>query len=331
MEFLPFISGERCVPEPNYAIELSPPDIEPYRAGNTGIDYVTSFESGQPGPHVLVTALTHGNEICGAIALDRLFRAGLRPRQGKLTLAFDNVAAYHSFDRRMPTASRFVDEDFNRLWSPATLDGARQSVELARARALRPIVDAADFLLDIHSMQYATAPLMLAGTLGRSLVLARRVGIPELIMCDAGHAAGPRMRDYDGFGDPAANKTALLIEAGQHWERRAAEVATDVMLRFLMAVGTLSGDDAAAIGGPDFAAHPAQRVIQVTEAVTITGDAFEFAQDFRGLEVLPHKGTLIGRDNGREVRTPYDDCVLIMPSRRLVKGQTAVRLGRYVE
>jgi len=30
------------------------------------------------------------------------------------------------------------------------------------------------------------------------------------------------------------------------------------------------------------------------------------------------------------VRTPYDDCVLIMPSRRLVKGQTAVRLGRYV-
>jgi hypothetical protein len=139
------------------------------------------------------------------------------------------------------------------------------------------------------------------------------------------------MRDYGGFGDPAATKTALLIEAGQHWERRAAEVATDVMLRFLMAVGTLSGDDAAAIGGPDFATHPAQRVIRVTEAVTITGDAFEFVQDFRGLEVLPHKGTLIGRDNGREVRTPYDDCVLIMPSRRLVKGQTAVRLGRYAE
>jgi hypothetical protein len=30
------------------------------------------------------------------------------------------------------------------------------------------------------------------------------------------------------------------------------------------------------------------------------------------------------------VTTPYDDCVLIMPSRRLDKGQTAVRLGRYV-
>jgi predicted deacylase len=318
------------VPEPNYAVELSPPDIEPYRSGNTGVEYVTTFDSGVAGPHVLVTALTHGNEICGAIALDRLFRAGLRPRQGKLTLAFDNVAAYHSFDLRVPAASRFIDEDFNRLWAPATLDGPRQSTELARARALRPIVDAADFLLDIHSMQYSTAPLMLAGTLDRSVALAQRVGIPELIMCDTGHAAGPRMRDYGGFGDPVSAKTALLIESGQHWERRAAEVATDVMLRFLISLGSLTRNDAQALAGPDFDFRPRQRTIKVTEAITITGNNFEFVQDFRGLEVLTPKGTLIGRDNGREVCTPYDDCVLIMPSRRLARGQTAVRLGRYI-
>jgi hypothetical protein len=139
------------------------------------------------------------------------------------------------------------------------------------------------------------------------------------------------MRDYGEFGDPSSAKTALLIESGQHWERRAAEVATDVMLRFLIALGTLTRDDAEGLAGPDFDAYPRQRVIQVTEAITITGDQFEFVQDFRGLEVLSPKGTLIGRDNGREVCTPYDDCVLIMPSRRLAKGQTAVRLGRYVE
>jgi predicted deacylase len=318
------------VPEPKYAVELIPPDIEPYRAGNTGVEYVTTFDSGVSGPHVLVTALTHGNEICGAIALDRLFRARLRPRQGKLTLAFDNVAAYRSFDPRYPVASRFVDEDFNRLWDEATLDGPRQSTELARARTLRPFVDEADFLLDIHSMQYATAPLMLAGTLDRSVTLARQVGIPELIMCDAGHVAGKRMRDYGAFGDRAAAKTALLIEAGQHWQNRAAEVATDVMLRFLIAIGSLSRDAVAPLAGPDFDARPRQRVIEVTEAVTIASDKFEFVDEFRGLEILTPKGTLIGRDGGREVRTPYDDCVLIMPSRRLAKGQTAVRLGRFV-
>lgn len=314
-----------------YRVELTAPDIEPYRVGNTGVEYVTTFTAAQPGPHVLVTALTHGNEICGAITLDRLFGAGVRPRCGTLTLAFDNVAAYREFDPRYPVASRYVDEDFNRLWSPATLDGERRSVELDRARALRPFVDAADYLLDLHSMQHATAPLMLAGLLPRSRELARRVGIPELIMCDAGHAAGPRMRDYGGFGDPDAAKTALLIECGQHWERRAAEVAMDVTLRFLIALGTVERADVAALGGPDFATQPRQRTIEVTEAVTITGERFDFAGDFRGLEMLAKKGTLIGRDDGRDVRTPYDDCILIMPSRRLVRGQTAVRLGRYLD
>jgi predicted deacylase len=312
-------------------VELTPPDIEPYRAGNTGTEYVSSFAAAAPGPHVLVCGLTHGNEICGAIVLDRLLAAGVRPRRGRLTLAFNNIAAYREFDPRYPVASRYIDEDFNRLWSEATLDGPRHSVELDRARALRPFVDAADFLLDLHSMQYATAPLMLAGLLPRSRALARRVGIPELIMCDKGHAAGPRMRDYAGFGDPAAAKTALLIEAGQHWERRAAEVATDVTLRFLIALDVVTRDDVAALGQADFDAQPRQRVIEVTEAVTIAGERFDFAGDFRGLEVLPEKGTLIGRDGDREVRTPYDNCVLVMPSRRLVRGQTAVRLGRYLD
>jgi hypothetical protein len=138
------------------------------------------------------------------------------------------------------------------------------------------------------------------------------------------------MRDYGGFGDPASPKTALLIEAGQHWEKRAAEVATDVMLRFLIELGTVTKDDVAALGGPDFAATPPQKVIEVTQAVTITGDKFEFVAPYVGLEVIEKAGSLIGHDGDNEVRSPYDNCVLIMPSRRLVRGQTAVRLGRYV-
>ena len=46
--------------------------------------------------------------------------------------------------------------------------------------------------------------------------------------------------------------------------------------------------------------------------------------------MIPQAGTVIARDGGRAVATPYDDCVLIMPSRRLDKGATAVRLGRFV-
>ncbi|MEO7127387.1 MAG: succinylglutamate desuccinylase, partial [Rhodoferax sp.] len=41
------------------AFEVLPRDLSAYRRGNVGIDYVHRFESGKPGPHVLVNALTH--------------------------------------------------------------------------------------------------------------------------------------------------------------------------------------------------------------------------------------------------------------------------------
>src|SRR5688572_4533837 len=72
-------------------IEIVPPDIARYRAGNTGVEYVHRQDSGRPGANVMVQALTHGNEFSGAIALDYLLKEGLRPVQGTLTLAFANV------------------------------------------------------------------------------------------------------------------------------------------------------------------------------------------------------------------------------------------------
>lgn len=305
-----------------YAVELSPPDIHQFRAGNTGIPYVTTFDSGRPGPHVMVNALTHGNELCGAIALVTLFEREIRPIRGKLTLSFANVAAFETFDPAQPSASRFVDEDFNRVWDDATLDGPRDSVELRRARELRPVVDTVDLLLDIHSMQHSTPPLMMAGMTRKATALARRVAIPEVIVRDAGHAAGRRMRDYRDFADERSPKNALLVECGQHWEARSAEVAVETTLRFLAAVGAI--DPGLAPAEP----APPQRVIEVTEAVTVATERFRFLAPYRGLEVIAKAGTVIAYDGEAPVVTPYDDCVLIMPSRRLVPGQTAVRLGR---
>jgi hypothetical protein len=120
---------------PPYPIEVAFPDIACWQSGNGGLEYVYSFDSGAPGPHVMVNALTHGNEVCGAIVVDELLRSGIRPLCGRLTLAFANVAAYSRFDADDPDRARFVDEDFNRVWSTHVLEGSRQSVELARARA----------------------------------------------------------------------------------------------------------------------------------------------------------------------------------------------------
>ncbi len=320
---------EQAPVAPDYPVELSPPDIACHKDGNAGIPWVHSFDAGRRGPHVMVTAVVHGNELCGAIVLDDLLRDGVRPITGRLTLAFVDVAAYRRFDPARPASSRFVDEDFNRLWSPSVLDGPRTSVELTRARALRPLVGTVDLLLDIHSMQHRTPPLMLAGPWPKGRALARRVGAPALVVSDAGHAAGTRLRDYAQFGDPADPRAALLVECGQHWEEASVTVAREVTWRFLLASGIV--DPAVARAALPPSSPPAQRFIEVTHAVTIGAERFTLAGPFIGMETLGPAGTLIGHDGDRPVVTPHDDCVLIMPSRRPRQGQTAVRLGRFVE
>lgn len=316
-------------------MELAPPDIAPYKQGNTGIDYVTTFKAAQPGPHVMVSALVHGNELCGAIALDALFRAGVRPRRGRLTLGFMNPAAFARFDPQEPSASRFVEEDLNRQWSESVLAGEGDSLELRRARELRPMIDTVDLLLDLHSMQEACAPLAMAGPLAKGRALARAVGVPAIVVSDAGHAGGRRLRDYGAFAEAGSEKNALLVECGQHWARTSAEVAQEVTQRFLVQSGVIAPNLASAQldpgAGRNLEPAPPQRFIEVTEAVTMTTGEFHFTEAFRGLEVIEKAGTVIGADGDRPVVTPYDDCVLIMPTRRRVPGQTAVRFGRYIE
>jgi predicted deacylase len=311
---------------PPVAVELTAPDIEPHRRSNTGVDFVHTFEGARPGPHVMVNALTHGNEICGAIVVDRLLRRGLRPARGKLTLAFANIDAFLRFDPANPYATRFIDEDFNRVWTSGVLDGPRASRELERARALRPFVEAADFLLDIHSMLEPSPPVMICGPLDKGIRLAFEIGIPEHVVSDTGHANGTRMRDFAGFGDPASPKNALLVECGQHWERDAERVAWQTTWRFLRNFGCVEAGEAEQ---EIEAASAPQKLIRVTEAVVASTPAFRFARPFAGLDIIARRGDLIAWDGDQPVRAPYDNCVLVMPVPNNIKtGLTAVRLGR---
>lgn len=308
-------------------VELIAPDIEAHRGSTTGVDFVHTFESGRPGPHVMVNAITHGNEICGAIVVDRLLRLGLRPTRGTLTLSFANVDAFLRFDPRRPYATRFIDEDFNRVWNAPTLDGPRDSTELRRARAIRPFVEAADYLLDIHSMLEPSPPVMICGPLDKGIRFAFDVAIPRDVVSDEGHANGTRMRDFGGFGDPGSPKNALLVECGQHWERAAEVVAWQTTWRYLRHLDIVDREAAAREIAAD--APPPQRLVRVTEAVVARTPEFRFAREFCGMEVLPREGDVIAYDDGETIRAPYDNCVLVMPVPNNVKtGLTAVRLGR---
>jgi predicted deacylase len=311
-----------------YPVEVAFPDITVHEDSGSGIPYLHTFDSGVAGPHVMINALTHGNEVCGAIVVDALLRAKLRPRRGRLTLSFANVAAYRSFDAAWPDAARFVDQDFNRVWTSDVLDDrSRTSSELERAREMRPVIDTVDLLLDLHSMHEKSRPLIVAGPLAKGVELAARLGTPATVIRDEGHPEGRRMRDYEGFGDAASPKNALLIECGQHWETGAVDVARDVAARFLLLSGVIDRGD---LPADWIAPLPAEMlVVQVTQPVVARSNDFRFAGPYTGLEVFAEAGSVIGWCDGEAIRTPYPDCMLVMPSlRQLRPGVTVVRLGR---
>jgi predicted deacylase len=268
----------------------------------------------------MIQALTHGNEFCGAIAVKKILDDKPVLAKGRLTIVFANVAAFARFDRDDPDRARYIDEDYNRVWGDDVLLGARDSAELRRARELRPFVDAADLLLDLHSMHEPCRPIMVCAKSEKSVALARRMGAPADLLLDTGHPAGLRMMERGAFSDPASPRAAVLIECGQHWAKSSVDVAIETCSRFLAVTGLLE---------KSFSSVD-QKVIRVTEPVVAKSMGFRFASPWKGLELVSKAGTVVAMDGNHSWKTPYDDCIMVMPSvRHLKPGTTMVRLGRY--
>lgn len=304
---------------PVFEVAIPVPDLSAYIPGNTGIPGFTCLDSGRDGPHVVLVSLIHGNEFAGAIALAELLGSGFTPRHGRLTLGFANLEAFSRFDPSNPVASRFVEEDLNRVWDDFALFGVRRSIELDRAREIKPLIDSADMLLDLHTMLWPSDPLLLCGDGPRGQQLAMQVGTPGLVVSDTGHAGGKRLIDYGRFTETSPQGGAcLLVEAGPHWQPEAVVQSRATIQALLRHAGMLDAPAPATL--PAFA--------EVVKLITARTNRFVFEREYRGGELIAEAGTLIAHDGDEEIRTPEDNLILIMPSLKVSHGHTAVRLAR---
>ena len=304
---------------PQFPVYIEKPDLSPFIAGNTGIAGFTCLDSSRPGPHAMLVSLMHGNEIAGATVLAELLRGGFTPLRGKLTFGFANLDAFARFDPANPLASRYVEEDLNRVWDDVQLFGVRRSLELERARAMRPLIDTADVLLDLHSMLWPSDPVLLCGPAPRGRELAAQLATPGMIIADSGHSGGKRLIDYAHFTAATGHAAGNLVEAGQHWEPATLTQTRESVFALLRHAGMMEGAPPGA--APDFA--------EVVQTVTARTNRFVFLREYRGGEVIREAGTLIAHDGDTEIRTPFENCLLVMPSLRVSLGHTAVRLARF--
>jgi predicted deacylase len=303
------------------AFEVLPRDLSAYRQGNVGIDYVHRFESGKPGPHVLINALTHGNELCGMTAATHLLDNAVRPKIGTLTVSFANIDAYESFQEASPFDSRQIVHNLNRIWSPEWLDGTEDSPELRRARLLRPVVEAADHILDIHSTSQPVVPFWVYPAFERNARVAMAVGQPSvhLVMPD-GLGSGTPLIQYGRHGGPDGEGVALVVECGQHFLRSASNLATEVAHDFLAYFGLVDPRSGASAPGP-------QRRFQLLQTHVIQSEDFAFVRPLVGFETFA-KGELIGTNGVDEIRAPVDDCTVFMPAHQVIVGREAVYLTK---
>ncbi|MBS0316521.1 MAG: succinylglutamate desuccinylase/aspartoacylase family protein [Proteobacteria bacterium] len=303
------------------ALEVLPRDLSAYRRGNVGVDYVHRFDSGRPGPHLLVNALTHGNELCGMVAATELLDSGVRPRIGTLTVSFANVAAYESFDRKDPYASRLLVHNLNRIWSPEWLDGPEDSPELRRARELRPVVAAADHLLDIHSTSQDVEPFWVYPGHARNAEVALAIARPAVhLVMPSGLGSGVPLIQYGKFGMPGGAGCALVVECGGHFLRASSELAVATAHAFLAHFGLIEP-----VRGPQPPAPP-QR-FELMRTYVVKTPQFRFAKPVVGFEVFA-KDELIATDGAEELRAPCDGCTILMPARAPIVGREGVYLTR---
>jgi len=301
--------------------EVLPRDLAPYKAGNVGVDYVHRFSSGKPGPHVLINALTHGNEFCGMVAATHLLDSGVRPKIGTLTVSFANVEAYRTFDKAKPFESRLLVHNLNRIWSQAELDGAGDSPELRRARALRPVVAAADHVLDIHSTSQDVQPFWVYPKFAPNGEAALAIGRPSVhLVMPAGLGSGTPLIQYGKFSKPEGRGVAAVVECGQHFLAASADLAIDVTRDFLAHFGLIDADPTRPKPAP-------QRRFELVRTYVIKTTDYKFVRPVKGFEVFK-KDELVATDGAEEIRAPCEDCTILMPARKAIVGREGVYLAK---
>ncbi len=251
------------------------------------------------GPHVLVFGAIHGDETCGPDALlpmIEMFKAGeLTLNAGTLTIVpICNLKAHEENDRQ-------VEENLNRVFKKTD---APKSLEAQYANALLPLLEGADYLVDLHS----------ASAVGPAFVFddyedAGTQFLASHVPCDY-VVKGWNTLYPDAGGDvtttDAAAKlgvAAICLECGEHNDPKAPEVGHEGVLNVLRGLDMTDGK----------AITYQPTAIRMTEVVYRPTVMEVFSRDWLNFHPV-EKGTILIQDKaGKPTRVANDDCIMLMP------------------
>lgn len=192
-----------------------------------------------PGPHLLVLGAIHGNETCGPAAMKDIladFAGGaLSLLKGQVTfIPVCNPAAYAE-------NARFIDKNLNRVFQPSAQPDC---YEAELANELTPYVEAADVVLDLHSVTSTNAPFaFLDYEEPPFTAFTEALGVGNIICgWPQVQAAPDSLNESDTISYARRmGKIGAVVECGVHGTPEADAVARRVILNALVYLGALPG------------------------------------------------------------------------------------------
>ena len=230
---------------------------------------------------------------------------------------------YESFNRDKPFESRQLVHNLNRIWSAEQLEGSEDSPELRRARELRPVVAAADHILDLHSTSQDVEPFWVYPDFARNAEAALAIGRPSvhLVMPDGLGSGTPVIQHgRHGIADSGAG-VAMVAECGQHFRQATSDLAVQVTLDFLGHFGLIERE-------PPMGRTQPQRRYRLLRTYVVKTPEFRFTRPVKGFETFA-AGELIATDGAEEIRAP-EDITILMPTREPIVGREGVYIARAI-
>ena len=269
------------------------------------IDKFYTFEGNEPGPTSVILGGVHGNEICGVEAVEQTIQ-DVALQAGRLIIGIANPKAIELNVRQ-------VEANLNRMFAdPAHLSETDlRSYEFDRAQEIRPLLDSASALLDIHaSFTPGARPFAICEP--NALGVADR--LPVDLLVSGFDEVEPGGTDYymNSIG-----AVGICVECGYLGDKNTTEVALDSIRSFLVTRGHIEGRQ-----------HPvtAQEYIRMTSLYRTITD-FTLAKPFGDFEELSD-GQLIGTDGELEVRSEGEN-VIVFARDRPAAEEEAFLLGSY--
>lgn len=276
------------------------------------------WDTGRPGPTLMVLAGIHGNEPAGVVALQRVLGRLQElevPVRGRVVGLAGNLSA-------LADGRRFLDRDLNRGWSAAAIEAMRRRLpqdlspedreQQALLQAFEGVLHTASgplVYLDLHSSSADGAPfLCLADTIDN-----RRLGLATGIPIILGIEETIDGASLEWFAQRGI--LAIAAEGGQH--TRAETIANHEALLWLVAVhlGIVPADRVDLAPHRErlrAAASSVPAIVEIVRRHAITADdAFVMEPGFTNFSAV-RRGQRLARDRRGEILAP-SDCRVLLP------------------